>query len=159
MESYNLDIPVMHHSEYLLDLVRSEQISLYRKDVTYTYHDPCELGRGSGVYQAPRELLEMTGSPKVSVNEKDKSMCCGGSLANLFLSGEERGEIAKRTVSNLSVQNPDFIASACPLCKKTLNQYSTIEVKDIAELVAESMYPVLNDPEVKRLKEKCIPVS
>ncbi len=152
-ESYNLDISVMHHSEYLLDLVRNEQISLYRKDVTCTYHDPCELGRGSNVYYAPRELLGMTGLPKVSDNEKDKSMCCGGSLANHCLSAEERGEIAKRTVLDLSKQHPDFIATACPLCKKTLNQYSTIDVKDISELVVGAMLPSINDPEIEHLFE------
>ena len=58
-EEYHLEgIEVLHHSEYMLRLIRDGRLQLRRGAQTFTYHDPCELGRGSRIYDQPREVIE-----------------------------------------------------------------------------------------------------
>ena len=49
-EDYDLPgIEILHHSEYILRLIRAGRLSLEHGAMRFTYHDPCELGRGSGI--------------------------------------------------------------------------------------------------------------
>ncbi|MDP4227188.1 MAG: heterodisulfide reductase-related iron-sulfur binding cluster, partial [Bacteroidota bacterium] len=72
-------------------------------------------------------------------NERDHSLCCGGSLGNLQISTAQRTAVQKDVVARLSVDNPDIIVTACPSCKKTLNIASPVPVKDIAEIFVQSL--------------------
>ena len=67
------------------------------------------------------------------------SLCCGGSLANTHITSTQRTKIAMDAVAAYAAYHPDYIVTACPLCKKTLSKKSTeIPIKDIAEIVAEN---------------------
>jgi len=138
-ENYNLEnIKVVHHTEFLLSLVKEDKIKLNHSGKKYVYHDPCELGRGSEIYEQPRELLKMLSDLVISNNEKQDSLCCGGCLGNLNIEEIERNLITNDVVDVLMVNNPEAIITACPLCKKTLNKSSKVEVLDIAEIVDKS---------------------
>ena len=51
---------VYHHSEYLAKLVREGKLSAAMPtDKKVTFHDPCYLGRHNGIYDAPRELVQI----------------------------------------------------------------------------------------------------
>ena len=80
-EDYELgNVEVLFHAEYISRLIR-EQIILPEKTTTrIVYHDPCELGRGMGMFELPREVLRTTGKVIPVKNEKQKAYCCGGSL-------------------------------------------------------------------------------
>jgi len=136
---YNLDIEVMHHTQYLLKLAEEKKINLKKNNKTVVFHDPCELGRGSGVYEQPRKVLEMISHVKSMKNEKNISLCCGGSIGNTELDYYKRDEITKDVLEELENEKPDTLVTACPLCKKTLNKFSKTEIVDIAELVEVSM--------------------
>ncbi|MCQ2959410.1 MAG: (Fe-S)-binding protein [Bacteroidales bacterium] len=139
-DDYELgQISIKHHSEYFLELVEQGKITLKKSDKSIVYHDPCELGRGCGVYEPPRNLLKMTGNLQSIQQEKVNSLCCSGSLGDLCLSMSDRNTIKAETLKVLLNQNPDMLATACPLCKKTFVKGVDIQVKDIAEIVAESM--------------------
>ena len=103
------------------------------------YHDPCELGRGCNVYEQPRELLKKTGTLLSVKQEKVMSLCCSGSLGDLSLSMPDRNVIKAETLKVLLQKNPDVLATACPLCKKTFVKGVNVQVKDIAEIVADAM--------------------
>jgi len=138
-EEYKLDIEVMHHTQYILKLAEEKKINLKNNNKTVVFHDPCELGRGSGVYEQPRKILEMISTLQLVKDEKNASLCCGGSLGNTELDYYKRDEITKDALAELENGNPDVLVTACPLCKKTFNKFSRSEVMDIAELVDISM--------------------
>ena len=138
-EDYHLNIRVLHHSEYLPELIAQKKIALNPTGIKVVFHDPCELGRGSGIYDQPRLLLDYFTELTPMVQEKENALCCGGSLGNLSINPDERCAIQKATAEYLNSSDPQVIATSCPMCKKSIAQYSDAPVKDIAELVASSL--------------------
>ena len=106
---------------------------------TFVYHDPCELGRGSEIYESPRELIKNLAHLVVAKQEKENSLCCGGCLGDLNITENSRKMISEDVIKNLVVNSPDAIVTSCPLCKKTLNKATGVEVLDIAEVVNSSI--------------------
>jgi heterodisulfide reductase subunit D len=142
---------VVHHSTLLKQLIDEGKIVVNEKndfnDKTITYHDSCYLGRGNGIYEAPRSVIE---SLKTDIREmkhsKQKGLCCGAGGAQMFKEEEkgnkristERAELALETGATI-------IASACPFCMtmmsdgvKTKSKEQDVKVFDIAELVASA---------------------
>ena len=139
-DDYELgQINIVHHSEYFLELVEQGKITLAKSPASFVYHDPCELGRGCNVYEQPRELLRKTGKLTDIRQQKENSLCCSGSIGDLSLSMTDRNRIKDETLKVLLKANPDVLATACPLCKKTFVKGVDIQVKDIAEIVAEAI--------------------
>ncbi len=138
-EDYQLNIEIQHHSEYINDLINAGKIQVNKQELTVVYHDPCELGRGSGIYEQPRTVLKSISKLNRPDQELTKSLCCGGSLANTTLTSDKKREIASKTMQILTESNPDTVVTACPLCKKTLSRGSKTPVADIAELVVGAM--------------------
>ncbi|MBR4479374.1 MAG: (Fe-S)-binding protein [Bacteroidales bacterium] len=135
-EHYKLEgIRVMHHTEYMLELVRAGRLKLEGGEGSIVYHDPCELGRGCGIYEQPREVLSQTGELVEAEANRDMSICCGGSLGSLTLGFDKREDLTRNALHNLTVNDPDTIVTACPLCKSTFARYADKPVEDIAETV------------------------
>lgn len=138
-EDYSLDIEVLHHTQYLLQLVNHRILKLHKIDRQLAYHDPCELGRGSGIYSEPRALLNKISTLKESADNKEDSLCCGGSIGNTQIKFQQRDAIMLETLKGLTINNPDTVITSCPLCKKSFSRKSIIRVADISEVVAEAM--------------------
>jgi len=138
-ESYHLDVEVLHHSQFIKRLIDNDAISLKFLRKKVVYHSPCDLGRGSGVYEEPREILKFVSRLEKTGFEDAESLCCGGSLGNLKISTEQRRMIATDAASRLTSSNPDIIATACPLCKKIFASATSVKVADISEIVAEAL--------------------
>lgn len=139
-EEYKLDgIEILHHTQYINELIENDRISLDRSDKHYVYHDPCELGRAFGVYEEPRNIIDNIGLLTPPKSDRDMAVCCGGSIGSLTMTLEERDEITLSSIKDLMHNNPEEIVTACPLCQKTFARKSPIEVKDIAEIVVENL--------------------
>ncbi|MBK8882356.1 MAG: (Fe-S)-binding protein [Bacteroidales bacterium] len=138
-ESYYLDVEVLHHSQFIKNLIDEDIVKLNFLRKRVVYHTPCDLGRGSGVYNEPKEVLTHISRLEKSKFEDDKSLCCGGSLANMKIGSQKRSLIARDAAAELTRTSPDILATACPLCKKTFSSATTTRVADIAELVAEAL--------------------
>ncbi|MBQ3690279.1 MAG: (Fe-S)-binding protein [Bacteroidales bacterium] len=139
-EDYMLpNVKIRHHSEYILDLIKSGKLQLNHSDKKAVYHDPCELGRGSGIYDEPREVIEAAMGLIPMEQEREKAQCCGGSLANMKISMEERDVLSSQVMQEFSSYEPDYVVTACPLCKKTFAKTNVLPVKDLAEIVVENM--------------------
>ena len=139
-KEYNLPVRVMHHTEFIEQLLRSGQLKLKEKSaLRVTYHDPCELGRGSGIYDPPRQVLEQVVHLLPTQHERERSLCCGFNLGNTVLSTEQQTEVRERARQNLLEPHPDMIATACPMCKKAFARGTDTMVRDVAEIVAEGL--------------------
>jgi len=138
-KEYKLNIPVMHHTEYIERLINNKMLTLKKQNLKVAYHDPCELGRGCGIYKSPRKVLKNVADITSLHNDKEKSFCCGFNLGNTALSSEEQMKIRDAALQNLLKSNPDLIATACPMCKKAFMHGSDFPVKDIAEIVSENI--------------------
>ena len=138
-ESYYLDVEVLHHTQFIKKLIDEDSVKMKFLRKKVVYHTPCDLGRGSGVYNEPIEVLKHVSQLEKSKFEDENSLCCGGSLANMKISSQKKNKIAQDTASELTRGNPDILATACPLCKKTFSAATETRVADISELVAEAL--------------------
>ncbi len=140
-ESYHLDgIEVLHHSEYIERLIAEGRLRLRLSTESYTYHDPCELGRGLGIYDAPRNVISTVGNLREAEHNREHSLCCGSSLANTVINDNQQQTIAKRVSEELAATGCDTIVTSCPLCNKTIARTTTTKVEDIAEIIAKNIY-------------------
>ena len=135
-EHYKLEgIRMVHHSVYFQELIAAGKLSVSRSEERLVFHDPCELGRGSGIYEQPREALSCAGTLVEAAKSHGESICCGGSLGSLTLSFAQREPITRASLENLCADSPDRIVTACPLCRSTFARYSDRPVEDLAEIL------------------------
>lgn len=134
-EEYNLTMRILHHSQFLHQLLIQGKLRPSAGTDRIAYHDPCDLGRGTGVFEAPRAVLTASGTLVPAGEEGRHSVCCGGSLGMFEATDPQRNAMTDHTIRTLMAHGPDRVATACPLCKKTLQKRSTVPVKDIAEIL------------------------
>ncbi len=108
------------------------------------YHDPCELGRLHGMYDAPREVLRRAGVTEVeSAHAREMAQCCGaGGLAAAGAPSVAK-QATTRRVEELLALDPAVIATSCPNCETTLEtalrRYRrNVRVLDIVDVLFES---------------------
>ncbi|MDE5707681.1 MAG: (Fe-S)-binding protein, partial [Alistipes sp.] len=140
-EEYDLEgIEVLHHSEYILRLIRSGRLSPSGDGRKFTYHDPCELGRGCGIYDQPRAVIEAVGELLEPAQTREHALCCGSSVANTVITDAQQLRLARSVADELAATGADAIVTACPLCKKAIARGAAgREVLDLAEVVAGAL--------------------
>lgn len=142
---------VFHHSQFIRDLTESRKLVLSQKNVSpssVAYHDSCYLGRHNGEYEAPRAALSNV--PGLTILEaprsEDKGFCCGAGGGRMFME-ETVGERVNIVRTNeLLATGASTIALNCPFCLTMINdgvksadKAESVVVKDIAEIILESM--------------------
>ena len=139
-ESYRLDgIEVLHHTEYIDRLIASGRISVRAGEHAYTYHDPCELGRGCGIYDEPRRIITAVGRLLEPKHSRRDALCCGASLANTVIDDEQQKRVAKRMTDELVATHCDTLVTACPLCNKAISRAQGLPAQDVAEIVVKNI--------------------
>ncbi len=153
-EEYKLNIEVMHHTQYLDKLISSGKLKIHKTERQVVYHDPCELGRGSGIYEEPRNVIHKLANLVENDSVRSQAMCCGGSIANTILSSREQRRLASETINKLVTPYTEAIITSCPLCKKTFSKVNSwYEVLDIAELLAAQLADRISLKHKKTRKE------
>ena len=140
---------VLHHTEFISNLIDEKKIILKSK-IDYkklTYHDPCYLGRGNDIYDAPRKLIDFLDLDFVEIpRNKRNSFCCGAGGAQMFKESEN-GEFEINIVRTKEAleTNADIIATGCPFCNTMMTdgvknlEEGKAEVMDLAELIASCL--------------------
>ncbi len=142
---------VIHHSTFLQQLIEAGKIKLKEggsfKGKRITYHDSCYLGRANNVYEAPRTVLESLDADLVEMKRcRTTGLCCGAGGAQMFKEPEKgKKDINVERAEEAIATGAGTIAVACPFCMtmmsdgvKAKNKEDSIQVKDLAELIAES---------------------
>lgn len=141
-----LGFEVLHASELLADLIDAGEIKPKGYPASVTYHDPCDLGRNSGIYELPRRVIR--GVPGVELlemaDQRERSLCCGGGGDAEMANAELTVQVGKRRLAQAEATGASVIVSACQQCKRTLasaarREKLRIKVLDISELVWEAM--------------------
>jgi Fe-S oxidoreductase len=140
--------PVEHMSEVIAAGMASGKLrprALQDPGRTYTYHDPCYLGRHNGVYDAPRQVLDgIPGLKRVEMEGhcRDRAFCCGGGGLMLFYEPQEEQRMGVVRVEMAKAAGADVIVTACPYCLTNLEDAIKVaglegqmEAIDLCELV------------------------
>lgn len=141
-----LGFRLVHATELLAELIAGGKLVPNGLAQTVTYHDPCDLGRNSGVIQAPRQIINSI--PGLTLVEMDthgeESTCCGGG-GNL--QGADPGlaeSIARKRIKEAAATHASIVVSACQQCEQMLEKAARTEklplqVMDVAELLLMAM--------------------
>ena len=143
---------VVHHLEFISDLITSKRIELSRPaEQAMTFHDPCYLGRYNDLYDMPRQILRKasTGELLEMSCSRERAICCGGGGGQMYLESTSGTRINYMRFAQVEELSVPMVATACPFCKTMMTdaaQYNRsgpkVRVKDVAEVVCDSMTPV-----------------
>jgi heterodisulfide reductase subunit D len=134
-------VRLMHSSEFIAELVSAGRLKFRSPETPVTYHDPCDLGRGLGVFDPPREVLRAL--PDDSYVElspsRERALCCGGGGDVEIWDPELVGEINNALTSAVEVSGAGIVVQGCPQCKRTTQRGlsakgAAVRSMDIAEL-------------------------
>lgn len=140
---------VIHYTEFVARLLKEGRLKLTKPvNAKVTYHDPCYLGRHSGIYDAPRDILKSI--PGVELVEMPDhgpdSICCGGGGGRIWMETKKGERLSDLRLDQAAGTGASVLAAACPYCILnfedsilTTDRLGRIVVKDISELVAESL--------------------
>ena len=139
---------VIHHTEFLLDLVKSGKLKLSRAaGKSVTYHDSCYLGRYNQIYEQPRELLKTVGlSIKEMAHTGEKSFCCGAGGGRMWLEEHEGLRINEMRTDEAIAVKTDYVGTACPFCLTMIADGiaarevgEQLKALDIAEILEQAL--------------------
>ncbi|MEG2317678.1 MAG: heterodisulfide reductase-related iron-sulfur binding cluster [Rikenellaceae bacterium] len=134
-EEYDLKgVEIIHHTQYIDRLISQGRIKVNPTNLKYTYHDPCELGRGSKIYDEPRRVISVVGELVEAASNRENSRCCGSSLAHTSLLTAQKQQIRDITLSEFVATGAEVLVTSCPLCMSSFNT-KEMTVKDISEIV------------------------
>ena len=145
-EHYPHDFEIYHVTQYLNQIIKNGQLRLKKLDLAVTYHDPCDLGRGSREYDAPRQVIRAI--PGVQLVEmthhRENCLCCGGGGNLEMIDSKLSGKIAKAKVDEALATGAQAVVTACQQCVRTMATYVrrnklSLEVMDIVQLVQKAL--------------------
>lgn len=136
---FSPEIKVLHSAEYLAEIVKEGRIRLNHADMKVTYHDPCHLGRHSGVYDPPRDVLRaIPGLGLVEMKaSRELSRCCGGGAGVKTAYPTISQKAALRRLNDAEQTGARTLITACPFCVQTLraaaeSSGSSIEIAELS---------------------------
>jgi len=141
---------ILHYSEVLLMLINQGKLRINNPLKTrVTYHDPCYLGRYNGIYDAPRQLIKLTGCDLVEMpRSRDLALCCGAGGGRIWM---EEGKVDERPSENrmreaAALDGVKYFVVSCPKdytmyqdAVKTTGYENDLYIKDLIDLVAEAI--------------------
>ncbi len=116
------DFSVRHVVEVIYDLLKQNPQVLGKVQKTVTYQDSCRLGRGEGITEQPRQILDWcgVGLKEAEANRADAGCCgAGGGIRSVYR--DLSMEIAADMLGGVPT---DSVVSACPFCTFNLNYAS-----------------------------------
>ncbi len=148
---YGASFEVYHHSEFLASLVAAGKLKpVPHANRKITFHDPCYLGRQNGLYDAPRQLVQISSQQKpVEMDRhRSKSFCCGGGGGMSFVEEPPHQRVNQERAREALETGADVLAVGCPFCLTMMEDginarkgKRDVRVMDVAELLWEASEP------------------
>ena len=142
---------VLHHSQVIEQLIAAGRIKPTKPlEATLAFHDSCYLGRYNGITEAPRNVAKSV--PGLRVVElprnRERGLCCGGGGGHMWMEVKAEKRVNLIRVEEALEAKVDLVGTGCPFClamidlgRKVKGAEDTLAVKDVSELVAESLEP------------------
>jgi Fe-S oxidoreductase/FAD/FMN-containing dehydrogenase len=154
-------ITTKHYSEVVAEKIKSGKFAFPKngkKKEKVTWHDSCHIGRVSGVYEEPRDLIKA--NPNADFVEmpfnRTEAHCCG-SVLTLIKDPPVAAEIGKTRVEEALEVGAKKILALCPCCEFQLRVSADkkklpVEIVDLARYSSEAFGLTFPDPnpEVKK---------
>jgi Fe-S oxidoreductase len=141
-----LGFEVLHATELVAGLIDEGRIELHRFPQPLTYHDPCDLGRTSGIYDAPRRIIEAIPGIQFAemADNREMSLCCGGGGDAEMADAQLTAAVGKRRIEQAQEAGAKVVVSACQQCNRTLAEAARknrirIRAMDITQVVWQAM--------------------
>ncbi|MEN6568352.1 MAG: (Fe-S)-binding protein [Veillonellales bacterium] len=142
----DLGFRLVHATELLAELIQQGKLVPNELNETVTYHDPCDLGRNSGVVDPPRYIINSIPGIKLveMATHGEESTCCGGG-GNLQGADQSLADaIARKRIKEAEETGASIVVSACQQCEQMLEKAARTEklplqVMDVAELLLMAM--------------------
>ncbi len=139
----SLSCEIRHSSQFIENLIENGKLELKSLNLRVSYHDPCSLGRHSGVFDAPRNVLKAI--PDLTLTEmplnRQLARCCGGGGGLWSFNHQVSMNSAFQRLKDLQPLEADALTTSCPLCQMNF-RYTSIKksvptkVCDVTEIVA-----------------------
>ena len=145
-ERFNAEIEIFHSTQFLKKLIDEGKISFKEKAMKVTYHDPCDLGRASGIYETPRDIVKAI--PGVELVEmegnREQCKCCGGGGDLEMVRPDLSALMAQAKIEEIKATGADMVITACQQCIRTIQTTARkkkipIVAMDITEFVFKNM--------------------
>ena len=135
---------VVHHTQFLAELVREGKLQPEAGGRKITYHDSCYLARHNDVLSAPRELASASGQAVEMPRSGRRTFCCGAGGARMWMEERRGRPINEERVREAAETGADTLAVACPFCTVMLddgvrNTGTKMQVIDLASLLHEAV--------------------
>jgi len=152
-----IDYPIRarHYTEVVAEKIRAGEFKFPDngfKPATVTWHDSCHIGRVSGVYDPPRELIRAMPNVKFVEMEhnRENGHCCG-SVLTLIHEPPVAAEIGKSRLDEAVEAGAQKVLSLCPCCQFQLRVSADkkkipVEVTDLSRYAASALGYDFPDP-------------
>ena len=152
------NIKARHYSELVAEKIRSKEFVFPgngngRKPVKVTWHDSCHIGRVSGVYDEPRELIKaIPGVELVEMeNIRDEAHCCG-SVLTLIKDPPVAAEVGKERLDEAVEAGAEKVLALCPCCEFQFRvtaekKHLPVEIIDLANFACQALGYEFEDPD------------
>jgi Fe-S oxidoreductase len=137
---------VVSHVELIAELLAQGRLKLAKPaNLKLTFHDACYLGRHNGIYQAPRQIIQVLQMDfKEAARHAKNALCCGAGGGRMWLEEAPNQRVNSLRITELLELNPQIIATACPFCTTMLSdglkeKTATTLCADLAVLVADQL--------------------
>jgi len=145
-EHYPGEFKISHASQFLIDLIKNDRVPLKELDLTVTYHDPCDLGRGTRVFDEPREVIRaIPGIRLVELpHNRENCVCCGGGGNLEMVDAKLSARIAEQKIQEILGTGADAVVTSCQQCVRTMMTYVRrnkvpLDVLDITQLIRRAL--------------------
>jgi Fe-S oxidoreductase len=136
---------VVHHSQFLADLVKQGRLRSAAVDGPFTLHDPCYLARALGETKAQREVLSKNGAFREMPRCGDRTFCCGAGGGRMWFDERPEERVSHIRAREVVASQAKTLATACPFCLNMMTDGlagveggENVRVADIAELLVAS---------------------
>ncbi|HEX9788716.1 MAG TPA: (Fe-S)-binding protein [Candidatus Binatia bacterium] len=137
-------LEALHGVEYIADLVRAGRLKFTRNlNKRVVYHDSCHLGRGCGVYDAPRNiLLALPGIQLVEMKRNRRwAWCCGGGGGVPEADSELAQWSATDRMSEAAATGAELVLTSSTLCQRSFGDLKqpALPVQDLLEFACQAL--------------------